>query len=87
MSLLNERQLDFIIKVHTFKESRKISLIIDTRASAHDFVKLNFVKYYKLSTITLINSIQFKLIDNDTTHQFTHMTQVKIQLNEHFEKL
>ena len=69
-----------------FKKSRKVSLIIDTRTSIHDFVKFNFVKYYKLSTITLINSIQLKLIDNDTTHQFTHMTQIKIQLNEHLEK-
>ena len=86
MFLLNEKQLDFIIKDHTFKKSRKVSLMIDTKTSTHDFVKFNFVKYYKLSTIILINSIQFKLIDNDTTHQFTHMTQVKIQLNEHLEK-
>ena len=86
MSLLNEKQLDFIIKIHTFKKSRKVSLMIDTKASIHDFVKFNFVKYYKFSTIALINSIQFKLIDNDTTHQFTHMTQIKIQLNEHLEK-
>ena len=86
MFLLNEKQFDFIIKVHTFKKSRKVSLMTDTKASIHDFVKFNFVKYYKFSTIVLTNSIQFKLIDNDTTHQFTHMTQVKIQLNEHFEK-
>ena len=86
MSLLNERQLDFIIKLHTFKKSRKVSLMTDTKASIHDFVKLNFVKYYKLSTIVLTSSVQLKLIDNDTTHQLTHMTQVKIQLNEHLEK-
>ena len=86
MFLLNDKQLDFIIKIHTFKKSRKISLMIDTKTSIHDFVKFNFVKYYKFSTIILINSIQFKLIDNDIIHQFTHMTQVKIQLNEYFEK-
>ena len=86
MFLLNDKQFDFIIKIHTFKNSREISLMIDTKTSIHDFVKFNFVKYYKISTMILINSIQFKLIDNDTIHQFTHMIQIKIQLNEHFEK-
>ena len=73
MLLLIDKQLNFKIKIHIYKNSRKVALMIDTEASAHEFVKSNFAKYYKFSTIALFNFVQLKLADNDTAHQLTHM--------------
>ena len=61
--------------------------MIDTKSFVIEFVNFNFVKHYKLLIITLSKSMTLRLANNETIHQITRMTQVKIQLKNHLEKL
>ena len=61
--------------------------MIDTKVFVIEFVSFNFVKHYKLLMIILSKSMKLRLANNETTHQITRMTQVKIQLKNHLEKL
>ena len=85
--LVNDRQLNFTIKVYIVKNVRKVSLMIDIKVFVIEFVSFNFVKHHKLLIITLSKSMKLRLANNETTYQITRMTQVKIQLKNHLEKL
>ena len=60
--------------------------MIDTKVFVIEFVSFNFVKHYKLLMIILSKSMKLRLANNETTHQITRMTQIKIQLKNHLEK-
>ena len=47
----------------------------------------DFVKYYKLFIIVLIKLIRLRLIDDVIALNITRLTQMKMQLKIHVEKL
>ena len=46
--LVNERQLNFIVKVHVQIKAIKVEILIDTEIFEKSFVNINFVKKHKL---------------------------------------
>ena len=78
VSFVNDRQLNFTIKVYTIKSVRKVSLMIDTKVFVIEFVNFNFVKHHKLLMIALSKSMKLRFANNETIHQITRMTQIKI---------
>ena len=64
IQLINERQLNFIIKAHVQAETSKAEILIDIKISEKSFVNINFVKNHKFSTIELRKSIKIRLIDH-----------------------
>ena len=71
--LVNERQLNFIVKAHVQVEAIKVEILIDTRIFDKSFVNINFVKKHKFSIIELRKSIRLRLIDNKSMLNITHM--------------
>ena len=61
--------------------------MIDIKVFVIKFINFNFVKYYKLLMIILLKSMKLRFANNETIHQIIQMTQVKIQLKNHLEKL
>ena len=85
--LVNERQLNFIVKAHVQVEAIKVEILINTRIFNKSFMNINFVKKHKFSTIELRNSIKLRLIDNKSTLNITHMSQLKFSLETHMNEI
>ena len=85
--LVNERQLNFIVKAHVQAEAIKVEILIDTKVFAKSFVNINFVKKHKLSIIELRKSIRFRLIDNKSIFNIIHMIQLKFNLEIHTNEI
>ena len=84
---VNERQLNFIVRAHVQAKAIKAEILIDIEIFAKSFVNINFVKKHKLSTIELRKSIKFRLIDNKSMLNITHMTQLKFSLEIHTNEI
>ena len=87
LSIFKDRQLEFDCHVHISKDARKTFLMTNIEVSTLKLVDHNFVKYHKFFTIALIKSIRLRLIDDAIALNITRLTQVKMQLKNHVEKL
>ena len=85
--LVNERQLNFIVRAHVQVEAIKVEILIDTRTFEKSFVNINFVKKHKFSTIELRKSIRLRLIDNKSMLNIIHMIQLKFSLETHTNEI
>ena len=87
IQLVNERQLNFIIKAHVQVEAIKVEILTDTRIFEKSFVNINFVKKHKLSIIELRKSIRLRLIENKSMLNIIHMIQFKFSLETHINEI
>ena len=64
-----------------------INYLINIEASIKTFVDMNYVKKYKLSTISLIKLCKLRLIDDKLKSNVIYIIRLQFTLKDHIEKL
>ena len=81
--VVNDRQLNWKVKINIQNEFVEATLLIDIEVSAQFFVKRFFVKRNKLFFVLLKKSIQFQFADEFLELNITHMIMINILFEKH----
>ena len=86
-NIINDRQLNWKIKIVTKNENKKIKCLTNINASFSSFIKKIFVKQHNIFQIKLTQFINLKLINDSFVKQITHAIKIKIIFEKHKKQL